>query len=205
MKLTAPDYRYLRVALILLSLSLLIGVTAVYIAYRSLLNESIELDQQTQLGKQVRSRLTGVKAEKIEIERLLQRVRQIERQGFIGPESRLEWAERIRKIREKRKLLRVDYELSPQHQIDPALIPTMLSGSHHFLASTMSLRMELLHAQDFLVFLRDLARGANALLVVRDCSVGRTGLLASPDGRTPLLVADCTLDWVTIRSSAPAL
>jgi hypothetical protein len=69
------------------------------------------------------------------------------------------------------------------------------------MASTMKLRMDLLHENDLLGFLDDLASSVPALLLVRACSLER--LMHEPaSGGTPArLGAECTIDWVTLKEA----
>jgi hypothetical protein len=67
-------------------------------------------------------------------------------------------------------------------------------------ASAMSLQARLLHEEDLVWLLDDLARRAPALIQPRRCDVSRlppanaTGAL-----RDGLLSADCLIDWITLR------
>ena len=113
----------------------------------------------------------------------------------VHPEDRLEWVERIEQIRAARQLIDLRYELAPRQALDGKAAPS----GHQFMLSTMKLRMQLLHEEDLLGFLRDLAGGVHALLRLRACSVER--LPAADEARdvAPLLKAECTIDWITMR------
>lgn len=115
--------------------------------------------------------------------------------GVIGPERRLDWIQRIAQLKEQRLLVGLHYELAPQHAL-PGALKTM-AGGHEFMASTMTLQMSLLHEEDLLGFLDELAVTAPALLRVRHCNVER--IVAADAADAAQLRADCRIDWITLR------
>lgn len=123
------------------------------------------------------------------------RYREILARGIVGAERRIDWLQRISQTREAR-LAEIEYELAPQQ---PAVIETLPSrvGRHQFMASTMKLRLSLVHEQDLLDFFDELNRSVPAILRVRACRMAR---VAEADG-VARLKADCTIDWITLRES----
>lgn len=146
-------------------------------------------------------------ARRAEFERKLKQVREEENEiktkaalfsnwrarGIIGEEQRLDWVELIRDIKAARKLIDVQYELSPQQPLGQ-----LAQGGYSFQSSTMKLQMKLLHEGDLLNFINDLRSQAKAYVRVRSCNVVRMPRTAGGSAETALLQADCTLDWVTI-------
>jgi hypothetical protein len=119
--------------------------------------------------------------------------------GVIGPERRLDWVERIAQIKEARQLIDVQYELAPQTAATAEAVPAPASaGGYEFMASAMKLQMALLHEEDLLGFLDDLAVSVPAFLHVRNCNVERVAADAEAAG-VARLKADCSLDWITLR------
>ena len=89
--------------------------------------------------------------------------RQQER-GIIGPEQRLEWVELLKEIRDKRRLIDLQYEIAPQRLLDGN--PT---GRYAFHSSAMKLQLRLLHEEDLTRLIGDLRSQAKALIRVRSC------------------------------------
>jgi hypothetical protein len=114
--------------------------------------------------------------------------------GVIGPERRLDWVDRLAQIKNSHDLASLEYELAPQQPASIESLP-LATSRYEFLASRMKLKVGLLHEQQLLNFLDDLARPDSAILRIRACRIER---IADPpqDAR---LAAECAIDWITLR------
>lgn len=149
---------------------------------------------QTELSES-RSRLARAQDDEQEIRAKIDRYREIIERGRTEPERRLDWVEALRHIKEKRRLLGMDYEIAPQRPLDPK---NVASGGYSFLVSTMKLDMMMLHELDLLGLLADLATQVPALVSVRQCALER--LPGAPQQQQPaLLRAQCEIDWITLQ------
>ncbi len=149
-------------------------------------------------------RLAQARDEEQEIKKKIARYNELAGRGIFGEESRLDWVEEIRAIKNERKLFEVQYEIAPQQPIDAATLPGG-SASYEFLLSSMQLRMKLLHEDDLLNFLSDLRGTAQAYIRVRRCDVARLPKASGESrGVQPQLGAECTIDWITIRERKSA-
>jgi hypothetical protein len=103
--------------------------------------------------------------------------------------------ELLKDIRDKRRLIDLQYEIAPQRLLDGKS-----AGEFAFSASAMKLRVKLLHEEDLSRLLADLRSQAKALIQVKSCNVER--LPSTADERTSgraSLLADCEIDWLTVR------
>ncbi len=177
----------------------LIGAGAAAVAVTSQLLTAARAEQQTARAQREMEQalLVGVTDEAREIrERLLDYKKLVDR-GIVGEERRLDWVDRINAIKAARKLPEVKYSISPQR---PAEYPGITGGGEvEFLASPMQLDLGLLHEEDLFRFIGDLRSALSAVVVVRTCSLERTGESAKARGLAPRLRARCELDLVTIR------
>lgn len=149
---------------------------------------------QTELSES-RSRLARAQDDEQEIRAKIDRYREIIERGRTEPERRLDWVEALRHIKEKRRLLGMDYEIAPQRPLDPK---NVASGGYSFLVSTMKLDMMMLHELDLLGLLSDLATQVPTLVSVRQCVLER--LPGAPQPQSPaLLRAQCEIDWITLQ------
>lgn len=149
---------------------------------------------QAQLAES-RGRLARVQDDEQEIRAKIDRYREIIERGRTEPERRLDWVETLRHIKEKRRLLSLDYEIAPQRPLDPK---NVASGGYGFLVSTMKLDMMMLHELDLFGLLADLATQVPALVSVRQCALER--LPGAPQQQSPaLLRAQCEIDWITLQ------
>jgi hypothetical protein len=145
-----------------------------------------------------RNRLMRLQQDEQDILARIERYRALVAGGRIQPERRLDWVDSLRRIREQRRLLSLDYEIAPQRLLDAS---QAASGGHQFYVSPMKLDMLLLHEHDLLGLLADLQTRVAALVTVRQCTLER---LATAPG-TPLaaqLRAHCEIDWITLQEES---
>lgn len=125
--------------------------------------------------------------------RRLEIYREIAARGYVGEERRHEWVERIRSIKEQRKLLDIRYELSrPQVIVD--------KPGNEIVISNMKLQIQLLHEEDLLNFIDDLRHSVPAYLRLRSCDVQRLVASESAEPTIAQLKAECSIDWITWRT-----
>ncbi len=204
MKIGLDDLSRLRWPLFLLAVAV-ITATVVFIVSRQMVGQA-ESAQRRLLTEQreIQGRIARAKEEEQDIRDRIARYQRLHERGVIGMEERLDWVEQIARIRNARRLIDVQYEIAPQKSIEDAILPGgAVAGSHEIMASTMKLRMQLLHENDLLGFLDDLRRSVRAHLLVRECSIERAAGLAGERGLPVQLVGECTIDWVTIRERRP--
>ena len=194
-----------------ISLSLAAAVVMIA-AGAGIVYASLQFDQMEKKNKAVaqsrqmesKNKLSRARDEELEVKQKIARFNDLAQRGILDEEHRLDWIEQIRRIKEARKLIEVQYEIAPQQVLDAATLPGN-SGNFVFLSSSMRLRMKLLHEDDLLNFLSDLRGSAHAYLRVRRCDVDRLPRNASDNrGIQPQLGADCDIDWITIREKKAA-
>lgn len=141
-----------------------------------------------------RNRLARAQEDEREIRARIDRYHDLIKRGRTQPERRLDWVEALRGIKEKRRLLSLEYEIAPQRPLD-AKQP--VTAGYSFLTSPMALDMLLLHEYDLLGLFSDLSAAVPALISVRQCTIER--LPASPQPQGAQLKAHCELDWITLQ------
>jgi hypothetical protein len=200
MSLSMQDIARLRWPLILTATAVAAGA-AMILASRHLVQAAETAHRQlaAQQGD-LRTRISRAREEEADLRDRIALFNQLRARGIIGQEERLDWVEQIARIKAKRRLLDLQYELSPQHAVDDTLLsagPT--AGGYEFMASTMKLKMTLLHEDDLLGFLDDLRSAVHARLLVRECTIDRSVPSQDPSGLAGQLRAACTIEWITLR------
>lgn len=198
------DFR--RISLSLAAAVLMVAVGGAIVFASIHLHQSEKKNKITAQTRQKESqmKLSRARDEELEIKKKVAHYNDLSGRGIFGDEHRLDWIEQIRRIKDARKLIDVQYEIAPQQTLDAGILPGS-SGNYAFLASTMQLRMKLLHEDDLLNFLSDLRGTARAYLRVRRCDVERLPRSSADNrGIPPQLGADCTVDWITIREKKAA-
>jgi hypothetical protein len=198
------DFRRIRLSL---AAALVLIAAGAAIAFASIRLEQAEKQQRAAAQakrSEIQGRLARARDEELEIKRKIARYNQLAARGILGEERRLDWVERIREIKNARKLFDIQYEIAPQQRIDSAILPGA-SADYDFLSSTMQMRMKLLHEEDLLGFLADLRATVPAYIRLRRCDVERLPKAAAGTGGVPpQLAAECTIDWITLRERKSA-
>jgi len=143
--------------------------------------------QAAENRQQITARLSQAQTEEITIRPSLAHFNALQKRGVIGPEHRLEWAERMSQIRRARKPM-LDYEMAPQTLLEK----TSAGLSLH--ASRMIIKAHLLHEGDLLRLIDELHAIDSAIVLPRRCTIERQ----DPGAPNPSLFASCELDWITL-------
>ena len=201
MKLGASDLKRLRLP-IAASATLALAGVACYLAVDDYLLETTKLAAATTAQRiEVQSRLASANEEEREITANLQQYQALAARGIVSEEKRLDWIDAITAIKNERRLFNIGYSIEPQKELDyPGFAPR---GGVRFVFSRVKLEMQLLHEEDLLNLIDDLAKRGRSYLSVRNCDVQRT---ERGGGTTlaPRLQAACIFDLITIRHDRPA-
>lgn len=191
---SAISLNSLRWNLALLLLAILLAAAAIAAAQH--FGRQFQQVQQRAVAQQTetRAKLARVHDDEREIRAKINRYQELVSQGRIAPETRLEWVETLRRIKESRRLLDLNYEISPQRPLDEKARST---GGYDFLASPMKLDMPLLHENDLLGLIKDLSAQVHALVSVKSCRIERS--MADPQHPGATLKAHCEIDWITLE------
>ena len=208
MKLGGSDISRLQLALLAALVMIGGGSAAAYLALDAA-RQALDALAAAQVARdEADARWKRVRGEETEIRRNLALYAALQARGVIGDERRLEWAELLKAISERRHLTGLRYEFSPQRALD-AVSPTASAPppaappqAHDAYASSLTLDVDLLHEEDLTRLLDDLRAQASALVLVRRCNVAR--LPQTGDGpRHANLHAACQLDWITLHAASP--
>ena len=197
MKFLPGDLKKLQISLLVCLLMIVMGAAVVFFANgatRSAQHERVTAQAQRNdyVGK-----LQRVSSEEREIKEKSALFQRLQKRGIIGEEQRLEWVELLKDIRDKRRLIDLVYEIEPQRPLDVAP-----GAGFTFNVSPMKVQLKLLHEEDLTRFLGDLNEQARALIQVRYCKVTRQPQGQAGTSGQANLLAECRIDWVTLREVA---
>lgn len=195
--LSRDDFRRIGLSLAI-ALAMLAGGAAA-VAYSTRTLQAEQKTHRAALAKrnEVRGKLSRAREEEMDLRQKIGHFNELGTRGIVGDERRLEWVEQIRRIRQARRLLELQYEIAPQRVLDGTELPGA-GGKFEFLASATRLKMDLVHEEDLLNFLADLRASMPAHLQVDSCVVERVAP-GGGDRTAARLKADCALDFVTLR------
>jgi len=196
MKIIAADFPKLQFSVLAAMLMIVVGIGTVFLALN--LTKTAKLDQAAAQAERndVDGKLKRVRSEENEIKQKSALFNRLQVRGVIGEEQRLEWVELLKEIRDKRRLIDLQYEILPQRPLDAAP-----GNGFGFYASTMKVQLKLLHEEDLTRLLDDLRQQARALIQVKSCNVSRLPRGAADTGIPAQLQAECQIDWVTLHAA----
>lgn len=148
----------------------------------------------------IRERYRSVDAQRDVLATYLPRYRELEQEGVIGAEHRLDWIEALRASSHMLKLPSVVYDLSSRQPYSGPLPVT--SRSFKVYASEMKLDLGLLHGGDLPNLLTTLAGKAAGFYSLVGCQMSREGKELHMDPTAANIHAECTLRWITIEPPA---
>lgn len=151
MKQSDFDWSVLRGAALLFVFTLIVSGGLVTISYYFKEDMHGIFEQDNRHFQSQSRRYLAVDEEEQVIREYLPRFRELKRQGIIGEEHRLDWAENLRRISEHLKLSSLRYSMEPRETYTAHY--TLDTGSFEVYASSMRLTMGLLHEGDLLRFL----------------------------------------------------
>ena len=116
------------------------------------------------------------------------------RQGVIGQENRLSWAEVLHKQDLALSLPLFNVEISPRHEFYKADSPQSIQ----WFKSSQSIRASLLHEGDLFQILKSLSDHAEGLFRVSSCKLKRAEeIRLTPQAEN--ITADCVLYWYSLQ------
>lgn len=199
MNLGAGDLGKLKYSLLAAVLMAAAGGAAVYVADGAMRAARLERAAALAQRNEFDGKLKRVRNEENEIKQKAALFALLQGKGIVGEEQRLEWVETLRGIRDRRRLIDLQYELMPQRPL-----PGPAGSAFTFYASTMKLQFKPLHEEDLLRLLGDLRQQASALIQINSCSIARLPRGGPADASQAQLQAECLVDWITVRPSAAA-
>lgn len=172
------------------------------------------LDHQRKAEQTSQQRFLNSGRERADIERLLPLLQSLQSQGLYGEEKRLEWIERLRGMERRWPGLKLQYAIEaqvmqPAAGANPGAAPMAGAGAValpapgaaagarriELFATRMRLTMTLVHEEDMLRVLEELAQAQLGRVSVERCEMNRANGAA--------IKAECTLVWNTLRAYEP--
>ena len=155
-------------------------------------------DAQQRALSEARARVHKSGEERDMIQKYLPTYYQLEKEGIVGQERRLDWIEGLRVANNHADLYGVQYEIGVQQPY--AKKDALGAPNLDIRSSIMKLRFGLLHEEDLSRFLGAISAQGLGTFIVNQCSLTRIRKLDKPVNQ-PTLQADCELSWITL---APA-
>lgn len=194
------NLHFMRIALALLGLSIITGVglflgsTAFERHHRE---RYAQAKQQLDTARQ-NNMLASAKQE--DVNRYLSAYQTLLADKQIGEERRLDWIDALGRIRERRKLFPIEYDIASRRPYTLTDLPA--ASALKIFASRMSIRLPLLHEGDIFTLLDDLRSQRVGLFVLDHCDIVRAAQAKdTPPQLAQNLTAECAVDWLTVENA----
>jgi hypothetical protein len=198
MKITGKDLTRLKFPALIFLAAATVSVALVSLSsgYRDRVERELRIQENALRDARNRYQRSGDEREIIL--RYLPVYQQLQQQGFIGAERRINWLEGLRLANAEAGLFGVDYQLRAQEPFPLADKSNPIAS--RVLHSQMNVSMGLVHEGDLMRFLHALAAQQAGLFALTSCILERNGLSSAPAARQANLAAQCKLSWVTVSA-----
>jgi hypothetical protein len=196
MKLAAKDLATMKLPFLVLAVA--IAASFLVVRFSSDKRDETEMQHRAQSTalQDARSRYQRSGEERETILRYLPAYQQLENQGFVGTEQRINWLEGLRMANVQAGLFGVTYQLDVRKPFP--LVGQSNPMSKHLHDSEMKLSFGLVHEGDLMRFFQALAAQQTGIFILTGCALDRLGRSESPAPRQANLTASCDLSWVTV-------
>ncbi len=196
MKAADIEWGMIRGALIALAIALVVSIGMLSASYQFWESTEKSLKGVERQLRGARDKFRTIDEQEAMIATYYPQFQELERQGIIGREHRLNWIENLSRADENLKLPKLAYSIDTQAPFTPEF--SLAGGAYALYASKMNLSLGLLHGRDLFALLSWLDDDAQGLYSVDRCGLVRQ--LDEPGSpRQAHLTSECELRWYTIR------
>jgi hypothetical protein len=196
------EWPVLRGALIGLGIAGAVSAVTMGATYQYVSGLAAENSQYQAALNQIRDRYVAAIQERQLVERYWPQYRQLQTNGFVGEENRLNWVDLLHTLATRHRVLALSYEVSPRALAAPN--PAINTGDFQLQGSEMTLRLDLLHEGNLLALLQDLSTQNAGIFNLKSCTIERTQPEITVSTSSSNLSAQCKLIWHTIQPPAAA-
>ena len=197
MKLDARDFAPLKIPLVALAISIAAGIALIRFSSAMRAQAEAQNRRESIALQEARSRYHRSGEEREMILRYIPAYRQLEEQGLVGTEQRINWLEGLRNANSQAGLFGVTYQLQAQKHF--SLLGEGNPIAQHVRHSQMKLSFGLVHEGDLMRFFRALAAQKVGVFVLTGCALARAVRADAPAPRQANLNAQCELSWLTVQ------
>lgn len=191
------DWERLRGALVILVISIILCTTFVVGSFYFQKKMQMEYTRNNAKFKSVSSRYLAVDEEEKLIKNYLPRFVELNRDGVIGKEQRLNWIEVLRNAGQKIRLPALNYQIESQKEYAPDFSVNL--GKYNIYRSRMTLTMQLVHEGDLFSIVNALNEKAKGIYRISSCELTQFVKDIPDDKVQGNISAKCDFDWYTIK------
>jgi len=189
-------FKRLRFSWLLLLVSIAVAIAAAWGSQLYMEKERRDGIASSRQLAEAQARVTAAKRERDDLKASAEIFDDLVRRGILREESRLDFFERLERLKARHRILGLEFEIAAQR-------PLPLGGGRVYnavdvLGSRVKLRVLALHEGDALAFLEDLARPDKGFNPISRCALKKVDAGATP--MSPRIEADCALEWISLKA-----
>ncbi len=201
MKAADIEWSMIRGALIALAIALVVSIGMLSASYQLWESADKSLKSVERQLRAARDEFRTIDEQEAMIATFYPQFQELERQGIIGRERRLDWIENLSRADENLKLPKLAYSIDTQELFSTEF--PLAGGAYKLYASKMNLNLGLLHGQDLFSLLSWLDEDAQGHYSVDSCGLIRH--LDDPGSpKQAHVTSNCQLRWYTIKKPGDA-
>lgn len=190
------DWHYLRSAIFIVSLLLILSVTLIYVGYTYHQGMLEQHSLKSAEFSDVKMQLEELKEDKEIISIYLDNFKAMEKDGLFNAKHRVDWVDTVNEARRKMKLSIVRYQIFPQEQFSAAYL--LNEGLVDVVSSKIKLEAGLLHEGDLADLFGWMDQHAPGQIHFSSCNLKRVETVFGYYSHGPNLSVECELDWFSI-------
>jgi len=194
------DWSYLKRSVVISAIAFLLGAALMTFSVNYRLDAEERLATEQRGLYALSSKYRKARQDKILIDNYLQHYYQLEQQGMVGKERRLNWVDTLRASVKSLEVPHMHFQFAPQRVLQKNIIS---AGSNLVVnTSRMKLDVGLLHEVDLLRLFTELEQQVTGMFNIDKCSMELIGkdIILSADHSN--LNVHCELQWFTIDYGA---
>lgn len=193
---TKEGFRSLRLAWALLVVAIGAAAALGWASHAYLENERRDdIASKRALGE-AQARVATVRRERDDLRQSSAVFEDLVARGILKSESRLDLIERLDRLKEKYRVIELEYEIQPQRAL--TLAGGRVFNAVDVVGSRVRIRAKALHEGDAIAFLEDLVHPSRGFNPANRCTLGRIET-AEVDALSPRVEAECTLEWISLK------
>ena len=194
--LSREGFKRLRFSWLILAVSIAVAIATAWGSQLYMEKERRDGVASKRQLAEAQARVAAAKRERDDLKASAEIFEDLVRRGILHEESRLDFFERLERLKARHRILGLEFEISAQR-------PLPLGGGRVFnavdvLGSHVKLKVLALHEGDALAFLQDLARPGKGFNPISRCALKKIEAVATP--ASPRIEADCALEWITLKA-----
>jgi hypothetical protein len=196
MNFSQADLPHLKWSLLAITLSLVIGSSAIWLSAKYVDHAHKERQQAQRQLLDARKKFSDAQSDLANMAIYSREFASLVAYKIIGGEQRLDWMEELAKLHQQHYVVDFKYTIAPQQPYIPN--PALDSGDFELKLSGLNLQLDVLHEMQLIRFLDALRSNIKGWFIIDHCSLERSSTVTAFSN----IKAECAGGWITMQKKA---